>query len=357
MRERIDWKIFLGLGLILLVAVETGYPSGTGNSIVVEDGLGRKVSVPGEVERVVGLEAGALRLITYMEATDRVVGVENFEKRDKKRPYRLAHPELAELQSIGPIHGGDSELIVAARPDVIFWTYTTKKKANDLQAKTGIPVIGLDYGGIKAKTRDNFFSSLRLLGEILDKEKRAEEVIDFVEEEINALREKSEEAGRSGISAFVGGIGYKGVHGIVSTEPSYPPFTFLGIKNVAGNLGLDHVMISEEKLIQWNPDYLFVDEAGLSVVKKNLKEPQFEGLSAVRSGRVFGLLPYNYYTTNFGTVLADAYYVGKLIYPDEFRGTDPEKEADRIYEFLVGESVYSEMEGLFGGFERIELNN
>ncbi|MBS3789266.1 iron ABC transporter substrate-binding protein [Candidatus Bipolaricaulota bacterium] len=356
MKSKVSWQVILILVLVFAVSFVAGYPS-TQDTAVVEDDLGRTVSVPEDVERIVGLEAGTLRLITYLKATEMVVGVENFEKRDKKRPYRLAHPELAELQSIGPIHGGDSELIVSAQPEVIFWTYTTKGKANDLQNKTGIPVIGLNYGGANSVARDDFYSALRLMGRILDKESRAEEVINFVEEEITELRERVEGPEKSGPSAFVGGIGYRGAHGVASTEPSYPPFSFLGIDNVAGELGLDHVMINEEKLLQWNPEYIFIDEAGLSLVKEDLKEPQFRGLSAIESGNVYGLLPYNYYATNFGTVLADAYYIGKLIYPEAFSGIDPEEEADRIFEFLVGDGVYSRMERIFGGFGQLELND
>ncbi|MFB6214264.1 MAG: iron ABC transporter substrate-binding protein [Candidatus Bipolaricaulia bacterium] len=355
MRERLEKVVILSLSFAFIVFVFAGSAT-KGESITIEDSLGRTVTVPENVERIVGVGAGALRLVVYLEATDLVVGVENFEKRDEKRPYRLAHPELADLQSIGPIHGGDPELIVSASPEVIFWTYTTKGKANDLQMKTGIPVIGLNYGRPRPDARDDFYSTLRLMGEILDREKRAEEVIGFMEEEIAGLRTKAESTDKPGQSAYVGGIGYRGAHGIVSTEPSYPPFTFLGVDNVAGDLGMDHAMISEEKLLQWDPEYLFVDEAGLSLVKRDLKEPRFEGLSAVESGRVYGLLPYNYYTTNFGTVLADSYYIGKLIYPEAFKEIDPEKEAGRIYEFLVGEEVYSRMEEIFGGFGKIELN-
>jgi len=353
MRRKIERTVILSFIFAFIAFTVAIY----GSTVTIEDSLGRSVKVPEEVERIVGVEAGALRMITYLEATDMVVGVENFEKRDRKRPYRLAHPELGELPSIGPIHGGDPELLVSARPDVIFWTYTTRGKANDLQAKTGIPVIGLNYGGPRSMTRDDFYSTLRLMGKVLDREKRAEEVIEFINDEIVKLRGKVGGGEESGPSAFVGGIGYRGAHGIVSTEPAYPPFNFLGVDNVAGELGLDHAMINEEKLLQWDPDYLFVDEAGLSLVKKDLREPRFKGLSAVRSGKVFGLLPYNYYTTNFGTVLADAYYIGKLIYPGAFKGMDPEEEADRIYDFLVGKPVYSEMEEIFGGFGKIDFND
>jgi len=356
MKERIGKAVILLLAIAFIGFVFSGYRV-EGESMTVEDSLGRMVTMPEDVERIVGVEAGALRLITYLEATNLVVGVEDFEKRDRKRPYRLAHPELGELPSIGPIHGGDPELLVSARPDVIFWTYTTRGKANDLKAKTGIPVIGLNYGGPRSMTRDDFYSSLRLMGKVLDREKRAEEVIRFINDEIETLRGKVDGGKESGPSAFVGGIGYRGAHGIVSTEPAYPPFNFLGVNNVAGELGLEHAMINEEKLLQWNPDYLFVDEAGLSLVKRDLRESMFKGLSAVKEGKVFGLLPYNYYTTNFGTVLADTYFIGKLVYPGAFEGLDPEEEADRIYDFLVGKPVYSEMEEIFGGFEKIEFNN
>lgn len=356
MNKEISWRLFLSVVFILSLFFVVGYSNGK-ETITVEDGVDRTVSVPENVERIVGVGAGALRLAVYLEATEAVVGVENFEKRDKKRPYRLAHPGLVDLPDIGPIHGGDPELIVSAQPELIFWTYTTKGKADDLQKKTGIPVIALNYGRPRPDARDDFYSTLRLMGRILDKERRTERVIEFIEDEIAGLRSKAESTGRPEHSAYVGGIGYRGAHGIVSTEPSYPPFTFLGVENVAGDLGLDHAMVNEEKLLQWDPEYLFVDEAGLSLVKGDLREPKFKGLSAVRSNKVFGLLPYNYYTTNFGTVLADAYYIGKVIYPEAFKETDPEKEAERIYEFLVGKGVYSRMEEIFGGFGKIELDD
>lgn len=323
----------------------------------VEDALGRKVQVPEEVERIVGLEAGALRIITYLEATDLVVGVETFEKRDRNRPYSLAHPELADLPGIGPIHGGDPELIVAAQPEVIFWAYATKKKANVLQSKTGISVYVLNPGPPSTMSKHELEASLSRLGRVIDKEERAAEVIRFIDREIERLRTLGKSAEKSEIEAYVGGIGHRGAHGIRSTEPSYQPFSFIELNNVAGSLGTDHATVNREKIIQWDPDFLFVDEAGLSLVKEDLRQPEFRSLSAIQSEKVFGVLPYNYYTTNFGTVLADTYYIGETVYPEAFGEINPKKEADRIYEFLVGSPVYSEMEEIFGGFEEIRIGD
>lgn len=350
------WVMVL-LSSLLITAISIPGLSSEGEVRLIEDGLGRTVRVPAEVERIVGVEAGTLRIITYMGATDRVVGVENFEKRDRKRPYRLAHPELVERANIGPIHGGDAELILASRPDIVFWSYTTRKKANDLQNRTGIPVFVLNQGPPRTMEGEELESSLRLMGEVLGKEERAQEVIGFINGEIDELEKLGKAAEATGLKAYVGGIGQRGAHGISSTEPAYSPFNFIGLKNAAGSIGMDHAMVNDEKIIQWDPDYLFVDEAGLSLVREDLRAPEFQSLSAVRAGRIFGLLPYNYYTTNFGTVLADAYYIGKIVYPEAFAEIDPKKKADDIYEFLVGEPVYSEMAEIFGGFGKIEFDD
>lgn len=94
--------------------------------------------------------------------------------------------------------------------------------------------------------------------------------------------------------------------------------------------------LDREKLISWNPDILFTDAGGLQLVKDDYKkDPKFyQSLSAVKKGEVYCLIPYNWYWTNIETALADAYYAGKVICPDQFKDIDPVKKADEIYKFL-----------------------
>lgn len=65
--------------------------SNGGAGIRVTDLAGRKVSIPGEVTRLVTLGPGALRLVTYLDAANRVVGIDAMEKRMARdvyaRPY------------------------------------------------------------------------------------------------------------------------------------------------------------------------------------------------------------------------------------------------------------------------------
>ena len=87
---------------------------------------------------------------------------------------------------------------------------------------------------------------------------------------------------------------------------------------------------------------------------KDLQLPSMKLLKAVKNSELYGILPYNFYTTNICTAFADAYYIGKVLCPDRFKDIDPERKADEIYTFLVGKSVYKEMQKDFGGFKKIE---
>ncbi len=324
---------------------------------LITDMADREIEIPTEIDEVVGVGAGALRIITYLNATDKVVGVEQFEKDHNVKPYNYAHPELTNLPSIGPQHGGNAELIAKQNPDIILYTYTTAGEATDLQEKTGIPVVVLKYGDL-GKNRDKLNQALKLSGKVLNKKKRAKNLIDYIDSLINDLNERTKEIPKDDIpEVYAGGIGFHGTHGIVSTEPNYTPFEFINADNVASSLGLEHVMVSKEKIIEWDPEIIFIDEGGYKLVMKDLKSPEFKSLKAVEKGELYGLLPYNYYTTNYGTVLANTYYIGKILYPNRFEDLNSVEKADKIYKEFVGEGVYDQMKERYGGFKKINLEN
>ena len=327
-----------------------------GETRTVKDMLGRDVEIPVDVEGVVGIEAGALRMLVYMEAQEMVVGVEEIESRENvaggaEKPYIIANPELKELQQIGPMHGGDAELILESDPDVILWTYTTAKDADDLQEKTGIPVIGLQYGDLN-QGKETFYDALRLVGNVTGKEERAEYLIDYIEDTMRDLRERTEDI-PSTMEAYVGGIGYKGAHGILSTEPAYTSFSLVNVDNVASGIGLEHAFIDQEQLLEWDPEHIFVDEGGYSITVDDLGDSAYGIIEAVEENRIYGVLPYNWYTINYGTVLANSYYIGAVLYPDRFSDIDPGEKADEIYTEMVGGNAYYEMSDHFGGFKKI----
>jgi iron complex transport system substrate-binding protein len=122
---------------------------------------------------------------------------------------------------------------------------------------------------------------------------------------------------------------------------------------VAGEMGSmeqSHIMTSMEALLAIDPDIVFIDAGGLRLVRRAYeRKPQIhEALQAFKNRRVHVLHPFNWYLTNIGTALIDAYTVGKILYPDAFHDVVPAEKADEIYTFLVGVPIHEEMEKDYG---------
>jgi iron complex transport system substrate-binding protein len=330
----------------------------------IVDMAGRKVWVPENVERIVCKGPGTLRLITYLQATDKVVGIEGgFEKQSVSgRPYRIAHKELTALPTIGtagPSPQADSEAVLQVGPDVVFISYAEVRIVKNLQDRTSIPVVVLDPGPLGKLDVNSVFRSLELAGKILGKNERSQKVIDFIKSTENELKQRVKNISkRDKPSVYVGGLGYKGSQGITSTQTDYPGFKLLDVHNVASKLKQqDHISVSKEKLLQWNPDVIFIDGGGIELVLTDYqKNPKFyKSLKAVENNQVYTLLPYNFYTTNIGTAFANYFYMGKVLYGSAFEDVNPAEKANMIYSFLVGEGVFEQMQKDYSGFKKLNL--
>lgn len=347
--------VFLMFFLPLIFPIQT-------KAANIRDMAQREVTVPDNPSRIIAIGPGALRLVCYLDAKDKLVGIEKFENiRGAGRPYWLASPELKNLPTIGP--GGpqhidkepDLEAVLKVKPQVIFACNMQASTADRLQKKIGIPVVILSYGPFP-DFDENLFISLQLAGKILKKEARAQAVSEYIQNSEIDLRDRT--AGfalGSKPTVYIGGIGFRGLQGIESTNPTYMPLRWIQANNVAaGTSGESHLFIDREKLLIWNPDVIFVDGGGYSLIKKDFdKKPAFyKGLKAFQDERVFVLLPYVYYVANVGTGIADAYAAGKILYPDRFKDIDPAKKANEVYTFLLGKPVYEEMVKSFGKLGR-----
>jgi len=354
------FRMFWSFSLVLSLA-------SSAPAMNVTDAMGRSIDVPDKVERVICSGSGCLRLLTYLEAQDLAVAVDDIESRRNRfdsRPYALANPQFKTMPIFGQFRGQDNpELILTLdpQPQLIFKTFATMgHDPVELQNKTGIPVVVLDAGNLGAKRAD-FYASLRLMGQIVGKKERAEDLVAYFDAAIADLARRTADIPQSGRpSAYIGGVAYKGPHGFQSTEPTYPPFLFVQARNLAREEGgagrdLSNTDVAKEKIVVWDPDHLFLDLSTLQMgedaggLHELRTDPAYATLTAVREGRVYGVLPYNWYSQNFESILANAYFVGKILYPDRFVDVDPRAKADEIYSFVVGKPVFEEMNRTFSG--------
>lgn len=352
-------KNFLKYLAVSILLLGMPLPAGA-ETRTIADISGRNITLSADPTRIVCLGPGALRLIVYLEAQQRVVGVEEIEKTiPTGRPYRLAYPELANLPRIGP--GGpaginkkpDMEAVLTVKPDVIFATYMDRTLADDIQKQLRIPVVVLSYGDFAAFDQ-TFRNSLHIAGRILNVSQRAKAVTDFLDATQRDLANRVNDIPESQRpAAYVGGIGMRGSHGIESSEKNYIPLDWVLARNIARSFPAaeaGHVFMDREALLSVNPEVIFLDGGGLSLITEDYgKKPEFyNALKAFQNRRVVVLHPFNNYTTNIDSVLTDAWAVGKTLYPDRFKDIDLERKADEIYVFFLGKPVYGQMKQSYG---------
>ncbi len=373
--------VLAALVVLMLATGCTGTENGptaaqSGKTASITDGFGRTVTVPSPPESVVCSGSGCLRYLVYLQDQDLVVGVDDIEKKEQTiegRPYALAYgSQFKGLPLIGEFRGKDDpEKILAINPQVIFKTSvvgtpqgTSIAEADKLEAKTGIPVVAFPYGSLRNDAeKAEMYGSLRAMGEVLGREDRAEEVIAYIDATMADLERRTADIpGADQKRVYIGGVSSAGAHGIISTEPAYPPFSWVHAKNVATGLGTAHADVAKEALVDWDPGYIFIDVGTIQMesggaIGELKNDAALAGLSAAKEGRVYGVLPYNFYNTNYETVLADAYFIGKTLYPDRFADVDPIKKADEIYTFFLGKPVFGDLNSQYKdlGFAKIPL--
>ncbi len=321
--------------------------------IVATDLAGRTVTLSQPAKRLVAIGPGSLRLLVYLGAQDSVVGIEEMEKRMSReiaeRPYAAVLPdaffEKAIVAGGGPGKMPDLERLIRLSPDLVVATTLTRTQAANLAHRTGIPVAVMSYGELGV-LRDEVFRSIEVLGTLLGRKARADELVAFMrnmQTELTRRTASIPQAQRP--TAYFGGISLKGAHGITSTEAGYTPARMVGAANLADRTGrTGHITVDLEQILIWNPDAIFFDRGGRSVIDREYDRDRtiLRSLAAVKSGRVYALLPYNYYNTNIELAFIDAFAIGKALSPKAFADVSLTKKADEILRAFTGRGATKE---------------
>lgn len=328
----------------------------------VTDLVGREVTIPADAKKYVCLGPGALRMYSYVADTENIVGIENIEKGKPLRPYMLANPNLQTLDVIGaggPNDAPDEETLLISDIDVIFTTYSVDATDSDqLQEKTGIPVVTLGAFSDIQLFAPGINESIELIGEVTGNEERAKEVVDyFTETKLDLENRVKDVKEEDKLLTYIGAKSRKGSHGIESTSGDYSIFNAIGARNAVTEAGINqYAKIDKEALLEMDPEIIFIDAAGLELVKEDYaaNEGFYKQLQAFETGELYLQLPYNFYSTNFEIAIADAYYMGSILFPEEYSDIDPVEKFNQTTQKLLGEDLYEEIaQDYSGGFQKL----
>ena len=331
----------------------------TANTRTITDGAGRQVQLPEKVQSIVCVGVGALRYSCYMGAADLVVGVEDYEtKTDFMRLYNYVNfDQFKDLPVIGTNGQPYAEEIISLAPDVIVMSKYASVDADDLQAKTGTPVVVIP--GSDTTLDDDAYETIRILGQLYGKEDRAKELTDYLKGIQKDLDERTKDIpADEKPTVYVGGVSFKGHHGFEGTEAGYGPFALIGAKNLADTTGQSGAFnIDLEQVLSWDPDIIFVDFNGMDFINEDYaRNPEYyNALAAVQAEKVYSQISFRSFASNLETALADAYYAACVMYPEAFQDVDPIAKAGEIFEMLLGVDPYADLKEAGYEFRNIQI--
>lgn len=326
---------------------------------IITDSTGRDVEIPSRVESIVCVGVGALRYSCYMDAAGLVVGVEDYEvKEGMSRLYNYVNfDKFKDLPVTGTNGEPNIEEIITAGPQVIVMSSYASADADDLQAKSGIPVVMVP--GSDTTLDDNAYETIRIMGELYGKEDRAQELTAYlkgIQKDLDNRTADIPEEDKP--SVYVAGVSFKGAHGFEGTEAYYGPFELIHANNLANTTDQTGAFdIDLEQVLTWDPEIIFLDFNGMSLINEDYADnpDYYQNLTAVKEGKVYSQISFRSSASNLETALADAYYAACIMYPEQFSDIDPVEKAGEIFTALLGTNPYEDLKEAGYEFRQITI--
>ncbi|MGD2035279.1 MAG: ABC transporter substrate-binding protein [Bacteroidales bacterium] len=287
--------------------------------IIVFSGCHRKMkteTVPdtqGMAPRIVVINSDATELLLAIKAGPLIVGKDNSDSK-----AGIFQP-LEKIPRVGKWSNPSIEAIVALHPNVVvtYDRWPEKKELDDKLAPFGIKVVRV--AGYRIET---LASDIRKLGDVTGNTKEAEELIGFIEQYKNLIKERCKNVTDkknmyyefSPYTALGKGSGGDELLRLVSTE------------NVTSEFEMAYPKVSPEWLLARDPDIILIavkkDEIFPEVYDNMVLRQGWEKLSAVKENRVY--LVSNEISSGPRGIIG-ALYFAKWAYPDKFKDIDPGK--------------------------------
>jgi iron complex transport system substrate-binding protein len=347
------------LSLLVIITSSCGIKQETSNGRSITDMAGRTVIVPDNVDKVSTFCGCANRFLVYLGAADMISGVRASEKTEPlKMPWNISIS--SQMADIPVISAEDPETVIAVNADVMFATQNVDGfdffDHVTLSERVGIPLVIARVYTSFSKNKDNFDETLRLLGKVINKEERAEQLIQAIDEIISDLDRRTKDIpDEEKPTVYVGGKAWSGSHGILSTSSYFSAFDFINAINVAAGVEVENAFIDKEALLSWDPDIIFIDASGFQKTIADLSSSEYESLKAVKNGNVYRIFPKIWCNTNYENVLVNAYYIGSILYPERFSDVNFVDKANEIYEIFLGKAIYEEMVAVYGEHGKIQV--
>ncbi|NLL45192.1 MAG: ABC transporter substrate-binding protein [Clostridiales bacterium] len=291
------------IGIIFAGCNKAPAPSptaGPDSGITVVDMMGREVKLEAPATRVVALAAADCEILYALGAGDTLIG----------RGAYCDYPEqVLEVQAVESGSETNIEQIIALEPQVVIMS-TMAQSSEQVQAleRAGVKVIETNAHDINGT-----YEAIKLIGSVTGRDDEAEALVAEMKASFDELISKADPNSGKTIYFEVSPLQHDlwtAGSGTFMDEIA----NMLGLTNIFADVK-DWGMISEEQVLERNPDYIVSTSMSYGAVEEIAGRKGWQDVTAVKNGKI--LNTYNNETTRPGPRLVDgARMIYELAYGD-----------------------------------------
>ena len=305
-----------------------------------------EVVIEGEVERIVVLQHHTLDILAMLGAQDKVVGVVDKWESLLGDYMTDVFDGIEDLSKAGSLESANAEEIAELDPDLVIVAAQFDESIIEQIEELDIPVMTLtlrDEGkqdmaqnpvledADKAYT-DGLKWAIEKLGELTSTEDKAKELWDFAMESRQYVEDNLKEVAEDErVNVFIANeknMTY-GSDKYVGTQMERAGATNVAAEEIEG-----YKEVNFEKVAEWNPDVIVVQDRYKDVYDEILEDKKWENVKAVEDDRVI-LAPY--WTKPWGNPGPDSIALGELwfahkFYPEQIEQAEVEKRVEEFYQ-------------------------
>ena len=243
--------------------------------VTVTDDLGRKVTIKAEPQRIISLAPSNTEVLFFLGLGDRVVGVTTY----------CDYPEAAKvIPKIGGFKDPSLEKVVALKPDLVFATGMHAQLIKQLED------AGLTVLVIKPNTIDGIFNSFKTIAKAAGVENKTAPLTKDLQDRVDAVNKKIASIPDNQRPAVYYEMWYEPLMSVGKNTLISETIKLAGGKSITADLAEQYPQISEEIIIEKNPDVL-INSYGHDAKKVTPEEiaarKGWNELSFVKNNRIY----------------------------------------------------------------------
>ena len=292
-------------------------------TVTYKDKLGRTVSVPLPIKRAVFFQT--YELIPTLGIWDKVVGIGRYAYTNDL--MKAAKPDIERaIPSAGSGIDINMEELLKMKPDIVI-TWTSRPEQVSFMEAKGLRVIA-----VYPESLSELNEVMEVHGKIFKKEKEIKRTIAAMDSIFGIIKKRVAKipAGKKQKIIWISSRP-NSVAGRIGVTNDI--LTMIGGINPASSIPQRTADVPIERIIEWNPDVIFIWGNAKYSAEDILKNPQWRYINAVKSGRVFKAPEWSTWSPRLSLI---ALWMAMKTYPQQFGDVNFDATSDVFHRKVFG---------------------